>query len=46
MTIGYEARCTKCREYFCPLDERDLIHIQKENGEECGGQGELTGSWS
>lgn len=38
-----EARCTKCGEVFNPIDMDDTEHIQCLNGEECGGQGIITG---
>lgn len=43
--IGYEARCTKCGEGFCPNDPTDLEHLVRDDGNECGGAGEMVGSW-
>jgi hypothetical protein len=43
--MGYVARCTKCGEGFVPDGEDDLVHIGREDGTECGGQGEMTGAW-
>ena len=31
-----EASCGGCGETFCPNDETDLYHLQKEDGTECG----------
>lgn len=42
---GLEARCTECGETFNPIDEDDLVHIERLDGEECGGQGELVGEF-
>lgn len=35
------ATCTRCGESFVPADEQDLVHLVREDGEECGGRGEL-----
>lgn len=45
--ISYEARCSKCGETFCPADEDDLIHLVREDGEECGGEADPMsfGAW-
>lgn len=43
--IGFEAKCRKCREAFSPADENDLTHLERLDGQECGGQGELVGGW-
>lgn len=40
-----EARCERCRETFNPDDEEDLIHVQRDDGTECGGEGVITGEW-
>jgi hypothetical protein len=45
MPIGYLARCPRCGEDFNPLDPTDLIHVERLDGAECGGVGELLGSW-
>lgn len=45
MPISYEARCTRCGDHFCPLDEDDLEHVERVNGEPCGGEGILLGTW-
>lgn len=45
MPISYEARCTRCGEHFCPADEDDLEHVERVNGEPCGGEGILLGAW-
>lgn len=41
-----EARCGKCGELFNPCDEDDTVHIQRMDGEECGGQGVILGHWT
>lgn len=48
MTVGYEAKCRKCGETFNPHDFKpvNLIHVAKEDGTYCNGQGEPVGSWS
>jgi hypothetical protein len=33
-----EAECRKCGETFIPQDEDDLIHIERSDGTECGGE--------
>lgn len=43
--IGYEAKCLKCGETFNPADGSDLTHLQREDGEECMGLGEMKGAW-
>jgi len=52
--VGIEAVCTKCDETFNPHGFDDLIHTVRQDptgehpeseGEECGGQGEITGWW-
>lgn len=43
--VGYEAVCGDCGETFNPDGPNDLIHAERADGEECGGQGELTGAW-
>jgi hypothetical protein len=40
-----EAECGRCGETFVPTDEDDTIHGVREDGEACGGQGEITGEW-
>jgi hypothetical protein len=42
----YEARCQTCRESFNPSDAGDLIHIERHDGQPCGGVGRLLGIWS
>ncbi len=43
----YEALCDKCGETFNPhgTTTEDLEHWAREDGTECGGQGELKGSY-
>jgi hypothetical protein len=41
----YEAVCRTCGETFNPHDEDDLVHLQRNDGEPCGGQGDLMGYW-
>lgn len=43
--ISYEAKCTKCGETFNPHgpEDEDLIHLMRQDGELCDGQGVLTG---
>lgn len=40
-----EAKCSVCGETFNPRDVFDIIHIAKENGDECGGEGIILGEW-
>lgn len=40
-----EARCTRCGETFIPDSSDDLEHVAREDGQPCGGTGEITGSW-
>lgn len=40
-----EAVCGKCGETFNPVDDDDTIHLVREDGTECGGQGTITGEW-
>jgi hypothetical protein len=40
-----EAVCGKCGDTFNPGDEDDTIHLVREDGTECGGQGTITGEW-
>lgn len=40
-----EAECSKCGETFVPADEEDTIHLFREDGTECGGQGRVTGEY-
>lgn len=40
-----EAKCGKCKETFNPADEDDTIHVAREDGSECGGQGVILGEW-
>ncbi len=42
-----EARCGRCSEIFNPHSEEpaDLEHGIREDGEECGGLGEILGAW-
>lgn len=37
-----EARCTLCGETFAPESPTDLVHVERESGQECGGSGELV----
>jgi len=43
----FEAQCQMCGETFIPHSEdpEDLIHGQREDGTECGGQGVIQGQW-
>lgn len=43
----FEAVCRECGETFNPNDEDDTIHAVRMNsdGEECGGQGDIVGTW-
>ena len=43
--ITWEARCLRCGETFNPMDADDLEHCEREDGVECGGQGEMLGYW-
>jgi hypothetical protein len=48
MPTAYEARCHRCGEIFIPANEYDLIHLFRsgdQEGEECGGSGEIIGEW-
>lgn len=40
-----EAQCHTCGESFNPTGPNDLIHQVRENGDECGGPGEIRGTW-
>lgn len=45
-----EARCRRCGETFNPhgdqLDDPEHVeHYARENGDECGGDGFVTGTW-
>lgn len=42
-----EASCQECGETFVPASEdpEDLIHGETEAGEECLGEGVITGEW-
>ena len=42
-----EATCVTCSETFNPhsTSSDDLQHLQRTDGTECGGQGELQGAW-
>lgn len=41
-----EAKCEKCGDTFNPLDESDLEHCVRNDGEtECGGTGRILGGW-
>lgn len=42
-----EAFCTECKETFIPHSEKpdDLIHGEREDGEFCGGLGQIVGAW-
>ncbi len=43
-----EAQCTKCGDTFSPHSDNpeDLEHYEDADGNICGGQGVLLGSWS
>lgn len=41
-----EATCTTCGDTFIPADENDREHVERENGDECGGTGQLAGQWT
>lgn len=41
-----EARCKECGEIFNPMDEGDLEHLLKTDGENCGGTGVIVGEWN
>jgi hypothetical protein len=34
-----EARCARCGETFVAVDSFDLLHVQRRDGELCGGEG-------
>lgn len=36
-SVGWEAVCERCGEVFMPMDETDTIHLERLDGEECGG---------
>lgn len=40
-----EARCGEDGETFHPVDDDDTIHLAREDGTECGGQGTIRGEW-
>jgi hypothetical protein len=40
-----EAVCGRCEETFNPADENDLEHIERADGQPCGGRGEVVGTW-
>ena len=44
--ISREARCQDCGEIFNPVSNEDLEHVERLDGEPCGGQGILSGGWS
>lgn len=41
-----EARCTRCGESFNPADYGDLVHVERSDGEACGGQGVMVGAYA
>lgn len=41
-----EAECLRCRLTFIPHDRYDTIHAIDDNGDECGGIGVITGTYS
>lgn len=45
MTHILEATCQKCGETFNPADAQDIIHMLKDNGNFCGGTGDLMGEY-
>jgi len=34
-----EVCCDRCRQTFTPADPSDLLHVQRRDGELCGGTG-------
>lgn len=40
-----EAICGKCEETFNPADTQDIIHMLKEDGNFCGGTGDIQGEY-
>lgn len=40
-----EAKCGLCGETFNPVDENDLMHMEKEDGTACEGTGELVAEY-
>ena len=40
------AECSKCGERFVPADEEDTVHLVRDDGTECGGQGHITSVFS
>ena len=34
-----EASCDRCNQTFVPASPEDLLHLQRRDGELCGGQG-------
>lgn len=40
-----EARCGECGEIFNPVDDDDLIHGARGNGDPCGGRGVMLGAY-
>jgi hypothetical protein len=40
-----EVKCLKCGETFVIADDDNLIHWNRDEGEECGGRGEIV-IWS
>lgn len=40
-----EAKCRKCGEIFIPHDENDIDPVEREDGQPCGGVGDVYGAW-
>lgn len=43
--ISMTGRCLKCGEPYIPDSDDDLVHLMREDGEDCGGEGVITGGW-
>lgn len=43
--VAIEAICHKCGEHFNPNDMDDTEHISRNDGSECGGEGEILGGY-
>jgi len=43
MLVGW---CRTCGETFTPSDEEDTIHLEREDGTSCGGQGVIVGEFT
>jgi hypothetical protein len=42
---AYEARCEDCGETFNPYSPDDMTHVERANGDPCGGDGYMVGVW-